>query len=583
MAIATAPAAPATAARPRQNWILDPAQDALFIIAAPLLMVAVAVAALRAGVTGDTLFGIFVVFNVAHHLPTFLRIYGDVDLFRRFRWSFVLGPLVPFAFCLGVLGYLKAAGQPIERFFYLFIILTIWDPWHFLMQHYGFMRIYDRPNQAPRALSARMDLALCATWFAAIMLAAANWLPEILYNLYCDSRIPAVFAVAALGLRPLEYAAWGMAGAASVAYAIYLVWCLRRGYFVSMAKLALFAVTFGMMALAYTPNRWIEAAAPDWSFKVGFAALGMVHVSQYLAIVWKYNRGLAGRPGRARPGWFRSAHARGGLIVAAIYVALCLAYGLGLGYPRELARRIDAGGWLMPVLLAAGFTSTLMHYYFDGFIWKIRHQQNREGLALADAGPAAVKEAPAASWWDRAREPGALGTLARHGLYFALPMGLLTLGAWATWRDPAGDPVALKNRVEGLARAGRIDDGLHAARQAIVAIDRQVAVERAILRVRPTANHYAALGYLLYDRASFAQALAEAEGQRPESARLAAYRAQVAEAAEALERAAEAPGAIDCRFRRDLTRPMARATAARWRSVAVGATATAPAVAGPTG
>jgi hypothetical protein len=33
---------------------------------------------------------------------------------------------------------------------------------------------------------------------------------------------------------------------------------------------------------------------------MGFATIGMVHVTQYLAIVWKYNRGLARRPGAAR-------------------------------------------------------------------------------------------------------------------------------------------------------------------------------------------------------------------------------------------------------------------------------------------
>ena len=33
-----------------------------------------------------------VVFTVAHHLPTFIRVYGDVDLFRRFKWTFLWRP-----------------------------------------------------------------------------------------------------------------------------------------------------------------------------------------------------------------------------------------------------------------------------------------------------------------------------------------------------------------------------------------------------------------------------------------------------------------------------------------------------------
>ena len=39
-----------------------------------------------------------IVLTVAHHLPTFIRIYGDVELFRRYRWNFLLGPLVPLAY-----------------------------------------------------------------------------------------------------------------------------------------------------------------------------------------------------------------------------------------------------------------------------------------------------------------------------------------------------------------------------------------------------------------------------------------------------------------------------------------------------
>ncbi len=98
-------------------------------------------------------------------------------------------------------------------------------------------------------------------------------------------------------------------------------------------------------------------------------------MTQYLAIVWRYNRRLGQMPGRARPGLFARLHARGGWFVALFYVLVCLAYG-------EIITTVHDNRWLMSVLLAIGFTSTLMHYYFDGFIWKLRHKQNREGLAL---------------------------------------------------------------------------------------------------------------------------------------------------------------------------------------------------------
>src|SRR5262249_53363666 len=146
-------------------------------------------------------------------------------------------------------------------------------------------------------------------------------------NLYCDSRLPLVFQVNGAIYRVAELTALCAALGMLAFYLAYLGWCRRAGYFVSPAKLALFVITFGVMYLCYTPNPVIKRLAPDWTFAVGFAVLGMVHVSQYLAIVWKYNRSLAARPGRARAGWFQALHAAGGWPIAAGYTLFCLAYG----------------------------------------------------------------------------------------------------------------------------------------------------------------------------------------------------------------------------------------------------------------
>src|SRR5882757_3022850 len=79
-------------ARIGQNWVLDRFQDTVLIIAAPLLTLALALLTIyffgiNQGATLVLL--VHVVFTVAHHLPTFIRIYGDVELFRRFNWHFI--------------------------------------------------------------------------------------------------------------------------------------------------------------------------------------------------------------------------------------------------------------------------------------------------------------------------------------------------------------------------------------------------------------------------------------------------------------------------------------------------------------
>jgi len=429
-------------ATPRQNWVLDPVQDMLFVIAAPILVLLAALAMFRTlGAEAATSFIIVghIVFTVAHHLPTFIRIYGDVDLFKRFKWSFVIGPVVPLVFSAAVLTYINVKGYPVEYFLYLYIMLALWDPWHFMRQHYGFMRIYDRQNAAPKHIAARMDLWLSVVWFTYIMLASGTWLANMLDDLQSTVRFdllpifPADLFAALLATT--EAAAFGM----TLVYAGYLLWCHRKGYYVSVAKLALVAITFGVMFLAYAPNAWMSQLVPEWSFKVGFAVIGIVHMTQYLAIVWRYNRNLATRAGRARAGWFQRLHSRGGWLIAGAYVLMCLTYG-------EVVTTERSSRWLMSALLAIGFTSTLLHYYFDGFIWKMRHEQNRENLNL-DTGTSR-------SWWTAASSSRASTMLLRQVSYFGVPMALLTFGAVSVWSAPATLSVEHMMRAQALSQEG---------------------------------------------------------------------------------------------------------------------------------
>ncbi|HIA19462.1 MAG TPA: hypothetical protein EYN70_08615, partial [Planctomycetaceae bacterium] len=205
----------------RQNWVLGPISDFLLIIAAPVLGLFWAVAtyhiayrisidvyqhpaevAIRNGVTA--VLSIFMVFNVAHHLPTFIRIYGDRDLVRRFRWSLLLGPVVPLAASIALASYVIAKDIDIGFILYINLILILWDPWHFLMQHYGFMRIYDRHNAAPRKLAGWMDYGICTSWFVFIMIATADWLPDILYRIQLGHGLPVLDWLPVQGLHVME-------------------------------------------------------------------------------------------------------------------------------------------------------------------------------------------------------------------------------------------------------------------------------------------------------------------------------------------------------------------------------------------
>lgn len=552
--------------RHAQNWILNPLQDALLIIGAPLIILTFALAMFQVkGAADATTFILLlhVVLTVAHHLPTFIRIYGDADLFRRFKWSFVLGPVIPFTFAMGILTYLNLKNYSLDNFFYIFIMLALWDPWHFLMQHYGFMRIYDRHNTAPKQIAAQMDMSLCATWFVFILAASGDWLPGILEDMYNRIQLPVIMAIPVGALSMLADIMRDVALLTTAAYIVYLVWCWQKNYFISTAKIALFSATFAVMYFTYTPNAWILQIAPEWTFKVGFAALGIVHMTQYLAIVWRYNRSLTSRPERSRPGMFRALHARGGWLIGGGYVLFCLAYG-------ELLTTVQDNRWLMALILATGFTSTLMHYYFDGFIWKMRHHQNRENLAMIEADhPPSGQTEFGGSWWNSLRDTPAKTVFLRQCLYFGLPIALLTGAAMSVWSTAPP-----KNYLEHMYNAyiynqqGLTDATRQEAELALSAMNRQLPFAEKIVELQPTAAREAALAFLIYNQSYYAQKVIPVfSGTKVGAGHKAQHLVRVELAIHILERALSRGDPLGHPGHEAMTPEDARHTLDEWRSV----------------
>ena len=561
-AIASVVAVPPAASR--RAWILSPVRDTLFVLAAPPLVLAAAVALFAlvgADVATAYILLLHVVLTVAHHLPTFIRVYGDVELFGRLKWTFVLAPLMPLGFATAALVFLNARGYPVENVLYLWVVLALWDPWHFLMQHYGFTRIYDRYNGAPKKLAARMDLGLSAAWFVFIMLASGEWLVGVLGDLFTAAHLPVVALFPIAVVHALTKLMLVAATLATLAYGAYLEWCRRRGYGVSLVKLALLVTTFGVMFVAYTPNAWISSWAPGWTFGVGFAVIGIVHMTQYLAIVWRYNRSLAGRPGRARAGAFRTLHGRGGWVVGSAYVGLCLLYGLALTHRHE-------SRLAMSVLLALGFTSTLLHYYFDGFIWKLRHQQNRDNLEIpADAlARGHFANEPGASRRNVGERRSILSTLLRQALYFGVPLAIVSVGAFAALNGPGTDYVGYMLRGHVLFQEGREDEALQQARLAVTSMEWQLPLARRLAELQPTSAREAALAFLIYSRSNYVENVIPAlTGGEVGTQRRARHRERVAEASEILERALARGGSIGHSGREEMRREDAEKTLASWR------------------
>ena len=516
-----------------QRWVLSPGLDGLLIIAAPVLCLLLAIAAfawLPAGRAATLVLLTHVVLTVAHHLPTWIRLYGDLDSYNADRWRWLLMPLLPFALSLAVLIHLQVQGYGLEHFFYLFILLTLWDPWHFLMQHYGFMRLYDRGNAAPPRLAAGMDRMVCTVWMVYLLLASSAWLPELLQDLDARLALPLLRLLPAEAIEALTGVAALAALLASLAYGGYLLWCRRQGWFVSPAKLALLLLTFGVIWLSYTPNALIRDWAPGWSFQVGFATVGIVHMTQYLAIVWRYNRNLAARPGAARPGWFRWLHSRNTVWAAALYVLACLAYGEGLTTDFQSA-------WITIPVLALGFTSTLMHYYFDGYLWKLRKPVTAATLDGSPSASATDREAVAR------RGPTRREWL-RPLLVFGLPLGLMTGLASASWAPPQPAYTDSLREAVQAARDGEREAALREARRALAAMDRALPRVRALARLEASSARDAELALLLYSHRWLQYALLPQLSGRNDIEQLALQRDGIAEPLQILDRALARGGSV---------------------------------------
>jgi hypothetical protein len=156
---------------PRRPWIVSPAWDLFYLVLTPLLIVPVVLVAARQWLRPEEIYLAVISFaSLGHHLPGFMRAYGDRDLFDRFRWRFLLAPPLIFALALVFTpptSVARALDLPWTHLHGLELILLAWGTWHGLMQTYGFMRIYDIRRGENDRYVARLDHALCLMIFVA--------------------------------------------------------------------------------------------------------------------------------------------------------------------------------------------------------------------------------------------------------------------------------------------------------------------------------------------------------------------------------------------------------------------------------
>jgi tetratricopeptide (TPR) repeat protein len=371
-------------------WILTYWKDLLLFVATPALIIPLVAAAESRWTIEEIAIYVAAFGAVGHHLPGMMRAYGDRELFQRFKVRFMLSPLFLLSVCL-FFAYWHLNG--------LRVIFLLWGAWHALAQVYGFVRIYDARRGSFAPLTARLDWLMCLAWFGLGLFYSPGRMASLLDVFYVSggSLIPAA------AVHTFQ-TAWGMATAlVTGAFLINGWWQRREGQPANPIKVLLMATSFGF---------WYYAMVGINNVLLGIALFEIFHDVQYLSIVWLYNRRRVDK-GYGVGAFTRFLFRRSGVLIG-LYVGLVFAYGT----IQLLADTIDREV-LQQSLFGVVTASTLLHFYFDGFIWKVRERSTRQGLGLK-GGQADEKSS------------GRLPGLA-HGLMwslFVIPVCLLGLAEW---------------------------------------------------------------------------------------------------------------------------------------------------------
>ncbi len=353
-------------------WIVSPVWDLVYLVLTPLLIVPAVLLAAGYWLQPEQIYLAVIAFaSLGHHLPGFMRAYGDRNLFARYKWRFLLAP--PLILALALLftpprAVAAALGLPWTHLHGLELILLLWGTWHGLMQTYGFMRIYDLRRGEHDRTMARLDHALCVAMFVAGIV-------------FSDTRM---FGVASamwqtglpiFGPQTLAIVRW-IVGAASalviLAYAIHLADRYRRGQTINGVKLLL-AGTTGWF--------YWYCGRLSTNVLIGIAMFEIYHAVQYNAIVWIYNRRLFERAGKQFGPLAFLFSDRATML--GLYLATIAAYSSIRFFTAHAGDRMF-GGDLYDArqgLIALFVTSSFLHFYYDGFIWKVSERKTRDMLA----------------------------------------------------------------------------------------------------------------------------------------------------------------------------------------------------------
>jgi hypothetical protein len=279
------------------------------------------------------------IITYAHLIAVVPRAYGNREVFTSNRFRLTLVPLL-----------LLAALLTSQTLFVIALVLVVfWDVHHTAMQNFGLSRIYDMKAGNDPNMLRRADLRLNWILYVGPLIAGAS----LASHLNSLERLGTIDLVALAQLPGvLEGHSSILTMTAVAACAIIVGWSIRdyraamaRGYRLSPHKLVLMLSTVFVSVIAWGLS----------SPLVAFVAVNLYHAAQYFGLVWL-------REGK-RMSAFTGQRSRPALD---LFLGGSLLFGIAYYFVMGTDIRF----------LGAPFVAcSLLHFWFDGFVWSVRKKQ----------------------------------------------------------------------------------------------------------------------------------------------------------------------------------------------------------------
>ncbi|MCA9396390.1 MAG: hypothetical protein KC649_04390 [Candidatus Omnitrophica bacterium] len=280
------------------------------------------------------------ILTMAHLVIVIVRSYLNPAVLKRFKKRLILGPAVLFT------GMMLSSWVLVL----VFVVAVWWDVYHSSLQTFGIGRIYDlragNGAHAGRKLDRGLNLLLYA---GPVVSGLTFWEHVVHFKKFESVGTPLFGRIPAFAMNYQRYLAWFLILSGSV-YIVYYLIMYRKlrtdGYRVSTQKIWLFASTGLCSVLTWGFNPFGQA----------FFIMNLFHAVQYFALIWwSEGSNVTGLLGLQKI-------KRGDAAAFAVLFGSALLYGI---WAKLWGESSHLG---FSILL----TVSIMHFWFDGFIWSVR-------------------------------------------------------------------------------------------------------------------------------------------------------------------------------------------------------------------